>query len=413
MSPAPLNARQLDTDPLTAAPPAEYQRRLFLVQRTMAARSLAALVVADPANLYYLSGYNAWSFYMPQCMIIPAEGQPHFFARAMDAAGAGFGSELADNRDRVHGYPEDLVHRPDVHPYDWIADLACELGLLPRIGKPADGQVAIEGDANFFSARGYLALAGRVGADRIVDSAELVNWIRVVKSDYEQARLRRAGVICTNAMLTAMEAIEAGMRQCDVVARISAAQASGTTEFGGDYPAIVPMLPTGASAGVPHLTWNADRFVEGEATTIELSGVYQRYHAPLARTVMLGTAPPRLSRVAGIITDGMTALLELVKPGITGDEAHAAFDAVLVRHGLTKESRVGYSIGIGYPPDWGERTVSLRRGEQTELRAGMAFHVIAGMWMDGWGYEMSESILVQPDGVERLTDVDQGLRVKG
>lgn len=127
---------------------------------------------------------------------------------------------------------------------------------------------------------------------------------------------------------------------------------------------------------------------------------------------MLGTPPARLTRVAGIVGDGMAALLELIKPGVTGDEAHAAFDAVLVRHGLSKESRVGYSIGIGYPPDWGERTVSLRHGEQTVLQAGMAFHVIAGMWMDGWGYEMSESILVGPDGAERLTDVDQGLRVK-
>ncbi|SDT33871.1 M24 family metallopeptidase [Microlunatus soli] len=407
MSPAPLNARQLDTDPLTAAPPEEYQRRLRLVHREMSARSLAALVVADPANLYYLTGYNAWSFYMPQCLIIPADGVPHFFARAMDAAGAGFGSDLAEDRDRVHGYPEDLVHRSDVHPFDWITDRACELGLLPP-----DGQIAVEADANFFTARGYLALGARVGADRLVDSAELVNWVRLVKSDYEVARLRRAGTICQNAMLTAMQAVEVGMRQCDVVAQVSAAQASGTTEFGGDYPAMVPMLPTGTSAGVPHLTWNADRFVAGEATTIELCGVYQRYHAPLARTVMLGRPPQRLSRVAGIITDGMAALLDLVKPGITGDEAHAAFDAVLVRHGLTKESRVGYSIGIGYPPDWGERTVSLRRGEQTVLAENMAFHVIAGMWMDGWGYEMSEPILIGADGAERLTEVDQGLRVK-
>lgn len=279
MTPAPLNARQLDTDPLTAAPPEEYQRRLALVQDRMAERSLAALVVSDPANLYYLTGYNAWSFYMPQCLIVPADGAPHFFARAMDAAGAGFGSELAEHRERVHGYPEDLVHRPDVHPYDWIADRAAEAGLLPT-----GGPIAVEADAHYFSPRGYLALAARVGLERLVDSAELVNWVRLIKSDYEQARLRRAGVICSNAMLTALEAVEVGMRQCDVVARISAAQASGTTEFGGDYPAIVPMLPTGASAGVPHLTWNGDRFVAGEATTIELSGVYQRYHAPLART---------------------------------------------------------------------------------------------------------------------------------
>ena len=78
---------------------------------------------------------------------------------------------------------------------------------------------------------------------------------------------------------------------------------------------------------------------------------------------------------------------------------------------MDKESRIGYSIGIGYPPDWGERTVSLRRGEKTELAEGMAFHVIPGMWMDGFGYEMSEPVVVTDTGVERLTDLPQELTV--
>ncbi|MBO0810883.1 MAG: M24 family metallopeptidase [Microlunatus sp.] len=381
----------------------EYADRLARVQRRLAARSLAALVVSDPANIYYLSGYNAWSFYTPQCLIVPADGEPHFFARAMDAAGAGFGRRPAG----VHGYPEALVHRPDVHPYDWIAERADELGLFG-----AGGQVAIEGDAPYFPARGYLALAARLGAGRLVDSAELVNWVRVIKSSYEQDQLRRAGRVCEQAMVVALDAIAVGVRQCDVASRISEAQIAGTPEQGGDYPAIVPMLPTGASAGVPHLTWTDDRFVSGEATTIELCGVFHRYHAPLARTVMLGPPPPRLTRVAGVVSDGMAAVLEMIKPGVTGADVHAAFQELLVRHELVKDSRIGYSIGIGFPPDWGERTVSLRAEERTELVAGMAFHVIAGMWMDGWGYELSEPVLVTDAGAERLTHVDQCLWTK-
>ena len=66
---------------------AEFAARLGRVQTVMAERSLAALVVADPANMYYLTGYNAWSFYTPQCLVVPATGLPHLFARAMDAQG--------------------------------------------------------------------------------------------------------------------------------------------------------------------------------------------------------------------------------------------------------------------------------------------------------------------------------------
>ena len=47
-------------------------------------------------------------------------------------------------------------------------------------------------------------------------------------------------------------------------------------------------LPTGKGTSASHLTATQDKFVEGEATIIELSGVYQRYHCPMARTVLLG-----------------------------------------------------------------------------------------------------------------------------
>jgi len=247
---------------------------------------------------------------------------------------------------------------------------------------------------------------------RLVDSAELVNWVRLVKSPHELDHLRIAGAIAEQAMRVALDRLRPGRRQCDVAAEILAAQATGTPEHGGHYPAIVPMLPTGDAAGTPHLTWSDRPFVDNQATTVELAGVHGRYHAPLARTVMLGDPPRRLRETAKIVADGMQATLSTIRPGVTGSAVHAAFNAVIAAHGLVKESRIGYSIGIGYPPDWGERTVSLRSGETTVLTAGMAFHVILGMWMDGWGYELSEPVVVSADGVERLTGLSHELTIR-
>jgi ectoine hydrolase len=85
---------------------------------------------------------------------------------------------------------------------------------------------------------------------------------------------------------------------------------------------------------------------------------------------------------------------------------------VLKRYGLTKESRIGYSIGIGYPPDWGERTVSIRPGEMVPLPADCTIHIMLGMWMDGWGLELSESVRVHDRGAECLADVPRELFVK-
>ncbi len=386
---------------------AEFAARLRRVHAVMAERSLAALVVADPANLYYLTGYNAWSFYTPQCLVVPAAGIPHLFARAMDAQGAHYTAYL--DHAHIHGYPEHLVHRPDVHPFDWIADRALELGLIEDA---AGVDIAAETDAPFFSARGFLALRRHLRHAALVDSQELVNWVRVIKSPAEQEMMRVAGAIAERVMATALDSVTPGRRQCDVVADIQHAQAAGTPTAGGDYPAVVPMLPTGQTAGTPHLTWSDLPFVVGEATTIELAGVHHRYHAPLARTVSLGKPSRRLAECADALTEAMEATLEALRPGNTGHDVHAAFSKVISRSGLAKESRIGYSIGIGYPPDWGERTISLRAEDRTEITAGMAFHVILGMWMDGWGYETSEPVLVAERGAEQLTHLPGGLTVK-
>jgi ectoine hydrolase len=107
---------------------AEYADRLRRVREAMAQHAFGALVVCDPANLFYLTGYNAWSFYTPQCLLVGADGPPHLFARAQDAAGAAYTCNLPD--DRIHGYPEELVHRPGVHPFDSIS--AEIRGLVPN-----------------------------------------------------------------------------------------------------------------------------------------------------------------------------------------------------------------------------------------------------------------------------------------
>jgi ectoine hydrolase len=384
----------------------EYEERLARVQAAMARRSMAALVVTDPANICYLTGYNAWSFYTPQCLAVPAEGPPVLFARAMDAAGAGFTAYLPDGQ--IEGYPEQLVHRPDVHPFEWIARRITERQLLHS---GSSDVVGFEGDSHFFSARGFLALQAGLPNAHLEDSRELVNWVRAVKSDLELRYMRVAGSIAQRAMEVALEAVVPGRRQSDAAADIVAAQTRGTEHQGGDYPAIVPMLPTGDGAGTPHLTWTDEPFREGEATVIELAGVHRRYHAPLARTVMLGQPPQRLATTASVVKDGMAEVLDNLKPGRTAHEVHAAWEAVIGAHGLTKPSRIGYSIGLGFPPDWGERTISLRADEHTTLEAGMCFHVILGMWMDGWGYELSEPVIVTHDGVERLTDLPQNLTI--
>ena len=224
--------------------------------------------------------------------------------------------------------------------------------------------------------------------------------------------MRRAARIVEAMHARIQELIEPGLPKNRLVAEIYHTGITGVDGHGGDYPGIVPLLPTGKDASAPHLTWDDKPFETGAGTFFEIAGVHRHYHCPLCRTVYLGTPPQDILAAEQALLEGLAAGLEVAKPGNTCEDIAAAFLGVLKRHGIEKDSRNGYPIGISYPPDWGERTMSLRMGDTSVLEENMTFHFMPGLWFDDWGLEITESIVITATGAETLADVPRKLFVK-
>ena len=214
-------------------------------------------------------------------------------------------------------------------------------------------------------------------------------------------------------MKKAFEVINPGVRQCDAMAKIYSTLISGTKDHGGDYSSIVPLLPTGKGTSASHLTWSDDKFVDGEASIIEISGAYKKYHCPMARTVLLGKPDQKKIDTMKKTREALEAGIDATKPGNTADDVAQAFWAVLDKYGIEKKSRTGYSIGIGYPPDWGEHTLNIQKGDKTILEKNVCFHMIAVMQFGDWGVESSESIRVSEKGAENFYKFQSELHIKG
>jgi ectoine hydrolase len=272
--------------------------------------------------------------------------------------------------------------------------------------------IGVEMDNYWFTAAAHASLVTHLPHARFIDSCSLVNWQRAIKSPTELDYMRCAGRIVTAVHQRIIETVEPGMRKCDLVAEIYDAGIRGVDGFGGDYAAIVPLLASGAEASAPHLTWDDRPLRAGEATFFELAGCYRRYHCPLSRTVFLGKPTRQFPDAEKATLEGMEAGLAEAKPGNVCEDIATAFFAVLRKYGIVKDNRAGYSIGLSYPPDWGERTMSLRPGDRTELRPGMAFHFMTGLWLETMGLEITESIVITDTDVECLANTPRRLFVK-
>lgn len=381
----------------------EYAQRLQNTQAAMTQRDIELLVVVDPSNIAWLTGYDGWSFYTHQCVLIAASGEPIWFGRGIDQPGAMRTCYM--DAEHLIGYPDHYVQSTECHPMEHLVEIIKQHGLSHQ-------RVGLEMDNYYFSAAAYLCLQRELPNSTFIDANSLVNWQRAVKSEQELIYIRRAAKIVEHMHAGIYEQIEVGLPKNQLAAQIYRMGIEGADGHWGDYPAMVPMLPTGLDATAAHLTWDDRPFAAGDITFFEIAGCHRRYHCPLSRTISLGKPPQKYQDAEKAVLDAMQAGLALAKPGNKCEDIAITFFDTLEKHGFKKDNRTGYSIGLSYPPDWGERTMSLRRGDTTVLESNMVLHFMPALWLDDGGLEITEAIVINEKGFERLANVEQKLLVK-
>ena len=382
----------------------EYIERLKKVKISMQKKGIDLLISQDPANMNYLTGYDAWSFYYAQCVLVHVdEDEPICFVRAQDVGGAYIKTYLKD--ENIIEYDEKYIHTWPLHPYQYLTEII-------KKRKWDNLNIGLEMDSHYFTAFCYETIKKGLPNAKFKDAERLVNWVRVVKSNAEIKLMQSAARIVESGMKTAFKSINPGVRQCDAVAEIQKALFNGTKEFGGDYPSIATLLPTGKGTSASHLTHTDEKFVSGEATIIEIAGAYKRYHCPMARTVLLGKKDQKKIDTMKATNEALDAGISVTKPGNTVDDIAQKFWGILDKYNIKKDSRTGYSIGIGYPPDWGEQTFNILKGDKTILQPNVTFHMIAVMQFGDWGVEASEAVRVTETGSELFCNLSRELHIK-
>jgi ectoine hydrolase len=245
----------------------EYETRLARLRAEMARRGMDLLIVTDVANQHYLTAYDGWSFYTPQIVVVPMTDEPYWVGRAMDAAGGRLTVWMTP--DHVIGFPEDYVQQTDRHPMDWMASWIAGKGW-------GNARIGIELESYYYSPKAHARLVDRLPNAKLVDADLMVNWLRAKKSPAEIAYMRRGARLVEQAMRAAYDTIAPGVRECDAVARIYAAQVAGQPDFAGDITSLPPTILAGENASAPHVLWGDRRFGVNETIALELAGACRR-----------------------------------------------------------------------------------------------------------------------------------------
>jgi len=374
------------TKPTLPFEPAEYARRLAAVRRGMAAKGVEVLITAIPENIYYLTGYDSMGYFTYQVLIIPLEGEMIFLTRALNLDKVLLTSCL----ERVEGW--DDLSSPAEATFRVLKQYKLE-----RMS------IANQNDAWFLSVAHYKHICERLGRAELLDGSALIEAVRLRKSPQEIACIRHAAKAATASLAAALAATRAGTHDHDIAAEASRALISAGSEYLGHSFQIV----AGTEAGLSFETWGRRRIKPDDCVYMEMGGAYLRYHAMISRTVLVGRPDARLVGMAEVSREALAAAREAMRPGASAGAVDFAARDLIARAGFADafKHRTGYSVGIGYPPDWGEgRIQSIKENDATLLEAGMVFHLIPDLKIAGLGGAVcSETVLVTEGGCEVLT----------
>lgn len=372
-----------------AFPVEEYKGRLDRVRKRMAEKGLDGLVVTTPENICYLSGYHTSGYYFVQVLLVALDREPMLVARLFEQRNIDAYSWLERGR---HG----VAYTDADDPMQKIARTLADLGL-------ERGRIGVDLSSFFLPVDKYEELKARLPNAKLSNGYGIVEAERKVKSPAEVDVIRRACRVSEAGMRAMVEHARPGITENALAGEIHKALIGN----GSEYPGLPVFLASGWRSEIPHANWSDKTIEKGEVVFCELTGVVKRYAGPLLRCVVLGRPTEDLGRRAAVCEEMLEAALAAIRPGVTSGAVNAAVVAVADKAGMSAGAinRAGYSIGINFPPDWGEGSfLDLKQGDPTVLAPGMTFHVPRSMRLEGKdAVSISESVLVTEQGCEVLT----------
>ena len=370
---------------------AEYRRRVERVQQILVERELDALLCSHFPSICYLTGMQCvlWTKYF--LAIVPRTGDPILFGQSFELPNALYSVWT----------PDRVGYELDEDPVAATCRLLQERGLATtRLGvETAVLRVPV-----------YERLRDGLPDACLVDASDVVDRVKVIKSEPELAHLRHAARLTDAGMTAALAAVGEGVLDQEVARAAYDALIGG----GSEHMALDPIVTVGSRSGIPHSTHARVPIERGDTVLIELGANIHRYTAASFRCAVVGPPPPTVSFMANACLASLDALIAALKPGaVAGDIAAVADrawpDAIgrYVWHGY-----YAYSLGIGFPIDWNDCPYVIKRGEDWTLEPGMVFHCTTSLRDPArCGTAFSETVAITESGAEVLTDVRRQLVV--
>jgi Xaa-Pro aminopeptidase len=185
---------------------------------------------------------------------------------------------------------------------------------------------------------------------RVVDGSRVVKTLRSSKSEAELKCIEKAAEIADVGTNAAIDFMRPGVTELQVYGEIIRAMAAA----GGENPGITIPVISGTRCPRLHALASRKKIARGEIVNIDVSGVFNRYHSNMARTLSVGKPNKEVERAVELSAGSFGVIRGIIRPGLGVGEFMQVLKAYYERVGIENEKLWygGYELGLAFPPDW-------------------------------------------------------------
>jgi Xaa-Pro aminopeptidase len=363
----------------------DFSARLARLRGQAHARDLAALVIASPPNLQYLTGFDGST----GLLVVSASGADllvdgRYEAVVRRRVGAG---ELAQVR---------------------VRGLSGSLGaaLAEALADVSPGSIGFEAErVTVATLDGWQEAVPHRTFTR---TTGLVERLRAIKDAGELAVLRRACGKLSDVARSLRLWVRAGRTEREVAADIDAA----LLREGFDRPAFQTIVASGPNSAHPHARPTGRRLAQGDLVVLDFGGVLDGYCGDLTRMASIGQVQADARALVDAVRAAQQAAIAAVRPGAHASDIDQAARRVLDGHGLGEAFLHATGHGLGLELHEAPRLGRADADRAVTLETGMVCTIEPGAYVEGLGgARMEDDIAVTPEGCEVLTSAPRDLLI--
>ena len=344
-------------------------KSLDKIQAAIRRKGADALLVTQPENRRYLSGFTASDLSIAEssgALLVPRRGTPLL---------------LTDSRYQLQAEKE-------APGFVVVLVRTSLLGALKKIlDRLGVRRLIFESHYLLHATAVKLLEMGQKQGIEMIPQSTIIEKLRIRKSREEINRIQRSVRMNESVFQEVYAHLKPGQTEREVALAIE----STMIRKGAEAPAFPTIVAAGPNAALPHAIPTDRSIKKGETIIIDMGLKLDGYCSDMTRTVVLGTRDRKTEKIMRLVRRAQLAALKTIKAGILARDADRAARKVISAAGYGKNFGHGLGHGVGLAV---HESPSLNRKRRNKLKPGMVVTVEPGIYLPGWGGVRLENMVV-------------------